>query len=298
MSGGGIRKAVIPAAGFGTRFLPFTKSVPKELIPVVDKPVIQYVVEEAVRSGIEEILIILSEGKEAVRGHFSPAPALERRLEETKKTKLIDELRAIGGGAKIEYVYQHDLNGLGGAVLLAEEFAAGESFAVLLGDTILSSATDVPVTGQLMELHDRYAASVIAVEEVPAELVPRYGIIGGRDLEPGVLEISTMVEKPAVQEAPSRLAVASRYILPYSIFAALKHTPRGKGNEVQLTDAIRSLLGAERFVGGRIAGRRHDIGDKLSFLENTVEFALKRPEFREEFLKYLENIVIQQKKEE
>ncbi len=295
MSAGKIRKAVIPAAGFGTRFLPFTKSVPKELIPVVDKPVIQYVVEEAVDSGIEEILIILSEGKEAIRDHFSPAPALEQRLEETKKTALLDELRAIGAGAKISYVWQHELNGLGGAVLLAKEFAAGESFAVLLGDTILSSTTGLPVTGQLMQLHDRYSASVIAVEEVPAELVSRYGIIGGKELEPGVLEISTMIEKPAIAEAPSRLAVASRYILPYAIFDALEHTPRGKGNEVQLTDAIRSLLGAERFVGGRIAGKRHDIGDKLSFLENTVEFALKRPEFRAKFLEYLKDTV---KKEE
>jgi len=295
MSNGRIRKAVIPAAGFGTRFLPFTKSVPKELIPVVDKPVIQYVVEEAVESGIEEILIILSEGKEAIRGHFSPAPALEQRLAETGKTALLDELRAIGSGAKISYVYQYELNGLGGAVLLAEEFAAGEDFAVLLGDTILSSTTELPVTGQLMMLHDRYDAAVIAVEEVPAELVSRYGIIGGKELEPGVLEISTMIEKPAVAEAPSRLAVASRYVLPYGIFEALKKTPRGKGNEVQLTDAIRSLLGVERFVGGRIEGKRHDIGDKLSFLENTVEFALKRPEFRERFLNYLKETV---KKEE
>ena len=295
MSAGKIRKAVIPAAGFGTRFLPFTKSVPKELIPVVDKPVIQYVVEEAVDSGIEEILIILSAGKEAIRDHFSVAPALEERLAETKKTALLDELRAIGSGAKISYVYQHELNGLGGAVLLAREFAAGEDFAVLLGDTILSSTTALPVTGQLMKLHDRYDASVIAVEEVPAELVSRYGIIGGKELEPGVLEISTMIEKPAVAEAPSRLAVASRYILPYRIFEALEHTPRGKGNEVQLTDAIRSLLGQERFVGGRIEGKRHDIGDKLSFLENTVEFALKRPEFRAKFLNYLKETV---KKEE
>ena len=295
MSAGRIRKAVIPAAGFGTRFLPFTKSVPKELIPVVDKPVIQYVVEEAVASGIEEILIILSEGKEAIRDHFSVAPALEQRLAETKKTALLDELRAVGAGAKISYVYQYELNGLGGAVLLAREFAAGESFAVLLGDTILSSTTELPVTGQLMKLHDRYDASVIAVEEVPAELVSRYGIIGGRELEPGVLEIATMIEKPAVGEAPSRLAVASRYVLPYGIFDALEHTPRGKGNEVQLTDAIRSMLGRERFVGGRIAGKRHDIGDKLSFLENTVEFALKRPEFRAKFLNYLKETV---KKEE
>ena len=295
-----VRKAVIPAAGFGMRFLPFTKSVPKELIPVVDKPVIQYVVEEAAESGIEEILIILSAGKEAIRQHFSPAPELEQRLRERGKQPLLDELAAIGGGVRISYVYQHELDGLGGAVKLAREFVGDEFFAVLLGDTVMSSTTARPVTGQLIDAYKRYGAAAVAVEEVAPELVSRYGIIGGRTLAPDLVDVDVMIEKPAPAEAPSRLAVASRYLLSPSIFAALEQTPRGKGNEIQLTDAMRSLLGRERLIGCRIAGTRHDIGDKLSFLENTVEFALRRPEFRDRFMAFLKEVAAreQAKKEE
>ena len=291
-----VRKAVIPAAGFGTRFLPFTKSVPKELIPVVDKPVIQYVVEEAAAAGIEEVLIILSSGKEAIRDHFSPAPELEARLETTGKLKFLDEVRRTSCGVKIEYTYQHELNGLGGAVLLAKEFVGDEFFAILLGDTVMSSSTDRCVTGQLIDAHERYGAAVVAVEEVAPELVSRYGIVGGRMLDSDTVDVETMVEKPAVEDSPSRLAVASRYLLGPAIFAALEHTPRGKGNEVQLTDAMRSLLGRERLIGRRIAGARHDIGDKLSFLKNTVEFALRRPEFRDDFLTCLKSVTARENK--
>ena len=290
-----VRKAVIPAAGFGTRFLPFTKSVPKELIPVVDKPVIQYVVEEAAAAGIEEVLIILSAGKEAIRSHFSAAPELERRLETTGKLKLLDEVRRTAAGVKIEYVYQHELNGLGGAVLLAKEFVGDEFFAVLLGDTVTSSATGRCVTGQLVDAHMRYDCAVVAVEEVPPALVSRYGIVGGKTLDPDTVDVETMVEKPAVEAAPSRFAVASRYLLSPAIFAALEHTPRGKGNEVQLTDAMRALLGRERLIARRVAGARHDIGDKLSFLENTIEFALRRPEFRDDLLAYLKSVTAREK---
>ena len=285
-----VRKAVIPAAGFGTRFLPFTKSVPKELIPLVDKPVIQYVVEEAAASGIEEILVILSAGKEAIRHHFSPAPELEQRLEERGKTKILDELRSIGGNVRISYTCQHELNGLGGAVLLAKEFVGDEFFAILLGDTVMSSTTARPVTGQLVDAYLKYGAAAVAVEEVPAELVSRYGIVGGKTLDDGAVDVTEMIEKPSVAEAPSRLAVASRYLLGPAIFEALERTPRGKGNEVQLTDAMRSLLGRERLIARPIAGARHDIGDKLSFLENTVEFALRRPEFRDKFMAYLKSV--------
>ena len=285
-----VRKAVIPAAGFGTRFLPFTKSVPKELIPLVDKPVIQYVVEEAAAAGIEEVLIILSSGKEAIRDHFSPAPDLERRLEETGKLKFLEEVRRTACGVKIEYTYQHELNGLGGAVLLAKEFVGDEFFAILLGDTVTSSSTERCVTGQLIDAHERYGSAVVAVEEVPPELVSRYGIVGGKTLDADTVDVDVMVEKPAVEAAPSRLAVASRYLLGPAIFAALEHTPLGKGNEVQLTDAMRSLLGRERLIARRVAGARHDIGDKLSFLKNTVEFALRRPEFRDDFLTYLQAV--------
>jgi len=292
-----VRKAVIPAAGFGTRFLPFTKSVPKELIPLVDKPVIQYVIEEAAAAGIEEVLIILSGGKEAIRNHFSPAPELEERLEKTGKLKFLDEVRRTASGVKISYTYQHELNGLGGAVLLAKEFVGDEFFAVLLGDTVMSSATGRCVTGQLIDMHERYGSAVVAVEQVPPELVGRYGIVGGKFLDADTVDVDVMVEKPAVTEAPSRLAVASRYLLGPAIFAALEHTPRGKGNEVQLTDAMRSLLGRERLIGRRVAGARHDIGDKLSFLKNTVEFALRRPEFRDDLLAYLKSVTAREEQE-
>lgn len=295
-----VRKAVIPAAGFGTRFLPFTKSVPKELIPVVDKPVIEYVVGEAAAAGIEEVLIILSSGKEAIRDHFSPAPALERRLEETGKKTLLEAVRSTACGMKIVYTCQHELNGLGGAVLLAKEFVGDEFFAVLLGDTVMSSATERSVTGQLIDAHERYGAAVVAVEEVPPELVSRYGVVGGEMLDADTMDVKTMIEKPAPAEAPSRLAVASRYLLGPEIFPALERTPRGKGNEVQLTDAMRSLLGSRRLIARRVAGARHDIGDKLSFLKNTIEFALRRPEFRDDFLTYLKMVAAretEQKKE-
>ena len=285
-----VRKAVIPAAGYGTRMLPATKAMPKEMLPLVDKPAIQFIVEEAAASGIEEILISLSAGKEAIRQHFSPAPELERRLEERSKQKLLDELAAIGKGVRISYVYQDVLDGLGGAVRLAGEFVGDEFFAVLLGDTVMSSSTARPVTGQLIDAYERYGAAAVAVEEVAPELVDRYGIVGGKKLDDGLIDVDVMIEKPAPAEAPSRLAVASRYLLSPSIFSALERTPRGKGNEIQLTDAMRSLLGRERLIGCRIAGARHDIGDKLSFLKNTVEFALRRPEFREEFMAYLKEV--------
>ena len=288
-----LRKAVIPAAGFGTRFLPFTKAVPKELIPLVDRPVIQYVVEEALAAGIEEILIILSGGKEAIIRHFDSAGDLERRLEHDGKTALLDEVRSVGGNARIHYVYQRELNGLGGAVLEAEAFVGGEPFAVLLGDTVMTgSAAEPSVTAQLARIHGETGGSVIAVEEVPLEAVRKYGVIGGVETAPGTIRIDRMIEKPAPEEAPSRLAVAARYILPAEIFAALRETPRGKGGEIQLTDAIRRLIAAgSPFYGRRVEGRRHDIGNKLSFLKNTIEFGLARPEFHDELLGFMRQIV-------
>ena len=203
-------------------------------------------------------------------------------------------MRTIGGTVRISYVCQKELNGLGGAILLAREFTAGEFFAVLLGDTILRSSTPQPITAQLIELYRRHHAAVVAVEEVPEKLVPRYGIVGGKNLDADTIEVEQMVEKPAAKEAPGRLAVASRYILSPGIFAALEHTPRGKNNELQLTDAMRSMLGRERLIARRISGSRHDIGDKLSFLKNTVDFGLRRPEFREEFMQYLKSLLAQE----
>lgn len=289
--GGGkvkVRKAVIPAAGFGTRFLPFTKSVPKELIPLVDKPVIQYVVEEAASCGVEDILMVISSGKEAVCRHFNADFELESRLRESGKTEPLKELRAIPSPARIHYVYQQELDGLGGAVRYASDFAGDEPFAVLLGDTVCSG--ERPVLAELLDVFEKTGGSVVALERVPEEKVGRYGVVGGNrasELGDNVFKLSSLVEKPKREEAPSNLAIASRYVFTPGIFRTLSGTGRGRNNEVQLTDAMKLLLSSEAMYGVEIRGRRHDIGDKLSFLCNTVEFALRRPEFRDDLLKFL-----------
>ncbi|MBQ9338493.1 MAG: UTP--glucose-1-phosphate uridylyltransferase [Lentisphaeria bacterium] len=272
-------KAVIPAAGFGTRFLPFTKSVPKELIPIVDKPVIQYVVEEAAASGIDDILIIISSGKESICQHFNPQFELEQRLESSGKTKLLEELRSIAAGVRIQYVYQQELDGLGGALRYAKSFAAGEPVAVLLGDNVTSG--ERPVLSELLDVYRQKQASVVAVEEVPHEKVFKYGVIDGSSSDGYVYRLRDLVEKPDPASAPSNLVVASRYVFTPEIFEELDRTPRGKNNEIQVTDAMRSLLKRQEMYAVKIKGRRHDAGDKLSFLLTTLEFALKRPEYRD-----------------
>ncbi|MBR1951166.1 MAG: UTP--glucose-1-phosphate uridylyltransferase GalU [Lentisphaeria bacterium] len=286
-----VKKAVIPAAGFGTRFLPFTKSVPKELIPLVDKPVIQYVVEEAVASGIEEILLVISSDKEPIIRHFNPVPELERRLDEQNKTEMLQQIREISKLAKIHYVYQQELNGLGDAVARAQYFTGSEPFAVLLGDTVMDSFTNKPVTRQLADVFERTSTSVVALEEVPLERVSKYGIADGEEVEKDILKIRKMVEKPSPENAPGRLAFAARYIFTPEIFAALAATGRGKNNEIQLTDAMQKLLASGGMYGCKVAGKRYDIGSKSGFLKSTVEFALRRPEFREEFLAFLRETV-------
>ncbi len=285
-----VRKAVIPAAGFGTRFLPFTKAVPKEMVPLVDKPVIQYVIEEAAAAGIEEILIVTSSGKEAIQNHFNPSFELEKRLEETGKSDILEELRRINGLARLHYVHQQVLNGLGDAVLTARHFVGGEPFAILLGDTVLSSDVK-PVTAQLVEAFEQHESPVIALEQVPMERVSRYGVADGVSEDGRHYRINGWIEKPSVEEAPSDLAIASRYIFTADIFDMLEKTPRGKGNEIQLTDAMRLLLAERPMYGLRIEGKRHDIGNKLGFLKGTVEFALRRPEFHDAFAAYLKEVV-------
>lgn len=270
-----VHKAVIPAAGFGTRMLPFTKAVPKELIPLVDKPVIQYVVEEAIASGLDEILLILSSGKEAVLKHFQAAPELETRLKETGKVELLTQITSIGKGAKISCVYQEELDGLGGAVKLAEEFCAGEYFALLLGDTVLDSSNGIPVTKQLIDAYHAVNTSVIAVEQLPLNNISSYGNVGGSWKSENILQINAMVEKPAETEVLSDLAVASRYLLSPDIFPLLRQTPRGKGNELQLTDAIKQLIPSGALHGCRIDGKRYDLGSKAGFLAANIEFALR-----------------------
>ena len=284
-----VRKAVIPAAGFGTRFLPFTRAVPKEMIPLVDKPVIQYVIEEAAASGITDILVIISEGKDAIRQHFRREGSLEKRLEETGKTQLLEELEAIDSLANLHYVSQEELNGLGGAVALAQDFAGKDPFALLLGDTVLRG-DGAPVTRQLCDVYLEEGSSVVAVEEVPLEKVSRYGIISGRSEDGIRYHLDALVEKPAPENAPSCLAIASRYLFTPEIFAELAQTPPGKGGEIQLTDAMRRLLRHSPITGVRFAGKRYDIGNKLEFLKSTVEFGLRRPEFRDAFAEFLKQI--------
>ncbi|GAB2524050.1 UTP--glucose-1-phosphate uridylyltransferase GalU [Spirosoma aerophilum] len=284
-----IKKAVIPAAGLGTRFLPATKAQPKEMLPIIDRPTIQYVVQEAVDSGIEDILIITGKGKRAIEDHFDRNFELEMRLEEKEDQLLLDEMRRLSDMANLHYVRQRELNGLGDAIRYARHHVGNEPFAVLLGDTIMDSV--IPVTQQLIDTFEQFGGSVIAVEEVPHDKVNRYGIVGGKSLSESIFELDTLVEKPSVSEAPSNLAIAGRYILTPEIFAMLEQTPVGKNNEIQLTDALLLLLKRENLYAHRIEGKRHDIGNKLDFLKTTVEFALKRPEFADKFRAFLEEIV-------
>ncbi len=293
-----VRKAIIPAAGFGTRFLPFTKSVPKELVPLVDKPVIQYVIEEAAAAGIEEILVVVSPGKEALIRHFNPEAALNARLTRNGKTELLAELEKLECLAEIHYVCQAELDGLGGAILRGRSFAGNEPFAVLLGDTVMESFTDRPVIGELIRIFEARSASVMALEEVPEEKLRKYGIAAGSFVEPDLLKLSDIVEKPEPEAAPSRLAVASRYVFTPELFDALAATKPGRGGEIQLPDANRRMLGAGiPLYGKKFSGRRHDLGDKLSFLKSTVEFGLKRPEFQARFAEFILETAQKLKKE-
>ena len=286
-----IRKAVIPAAGLGTRFLPATKAQPKEMLPIIDTPTIQYVVQEAVDAGIEDILIISGKGKRTIEDHFDRNYELESRLSEKKEEHFYNEMVRIADMANIHFIRQKEMNGLGDAVYHARNHVGDEPFAVLLGDTIISSV--IPVTQQLIDTYEQYRCTVIAVEEVPEDKVDRYGIVGGKKVSNTIMELSELVEKPAVGKAPSNLAIAGRYILTPEIFRALEQTPRGKGNEVQLTDALHLLMKKEMLVSNMIEGKRYDIGNKLDFLKTTVEFALKREEFAEDFLTFLKETLAQ-----
>ena len=284
-----IRKAVIPAAGLGTRFLPATKAQPKEMLPIIDTPTIQYVVQEAVDSGIDDILIISGKGKRAIEDHFDRNYELEARLEEKEDTALYNEMRRLADMANIHFIRQKEINGLGDAICYARHHVGNEPFAVLLGDTIIDSV--IPVTQQLMDIYAQYRATVVAVEAVPRDKVSRYGIVGGKNLTDRIMELNALVEKPAVDKAPSNLAIAGRYILTPQIFQCIEQTAKGKNNEVQLTDALLLLLKRENVLSYAIEGKRYDIGNKLDFLKTTVEFALRRPEFSQPFLQFLRETV-------
>lgn len=286
-----VRKAIIPAAGLGTRFLPITKSIPKEMLPVVDKPTIQYVVEECVCSGIEDILMVIGGTKRAIEEHFGHSSELERELEERGKPELREEIRRISDLANIHYVWQPELKGLGDAVSCGRAFCGNDPFALLLGDTIVESDDPTrPVLKQLLEIHDEHQAPVIALEEVPDRKVSRYGIAGGTEIQDDVIKIDQLIEKPSIDETPSNLAIASRYVFRPEIFTYLADTPRGKNNEIQLTDAMRALLADQPMYGLRFAGKRHDIGNKLDFLKTSIEFGLKRSEISTELHVFLREL--------
>jgi UTP--glucose-1-phosphate uridylyltransferase len=283
-----IRKAVFPAAGLGTRFLPATKASPKEMLPLVDKPLIQYVVEEAVASGIESILIVTGRGKASIEDHFDISFELEQLLRERGKTEQLKEVRAISETARVSYVRQREALGLGHAVLQARDFVGDEPFAVLLADDIVDA--EVPALKQMMRVYEETGAPVLGTMQVAGEAISRFGVIDAEEVSDGVFKIIDMVEKPPFDEAPSDLAIIGRYILTPDIFAEIERTPRGAGGEYQITDAMRSLLKKRPFYAVRFEGTRHDAGDKLGFLIATVEFALKRPDLAPQFKEYLRSL--------
>ena len=259
-----IKKAVIPAAGYGTRFLPLTKSQPKEMIPIVDTPVIQYVVEEAVNSGITDILMIIGKGKRAIEEHFDRNAILEESLTQKEQFEMLDKIRSISNLANIHFVWQKEMNGLGDAIRYAKYHVGNEPFALLLGDTLVQSDT-APVTSQLIDVYNKYKGSVVALEEVNMDLVHKYGVIDGKQLEGHVFKANDWVEKPSKEEAPSNLVIASRYIFTPEIFDILEETSPGKNNEIQLTDAMRQLVKKQAMYGLKFDGKRYDIGNKTGF---------------------------------
>ncbi len=283
-----VRKAVFPAAGLGTRFLPATKASPKEMLPLVDKPLIQYVVEEAVASGIESVIIVTGRNKAPMEDHFDISFELEKLLEERGKPDLLKEMRAISEMARVSYVRQGEALGLGHAVLQARDLVGDEPFAVILSDDIIDSET--PGLKQLLDVYEKYDAPVVGTMQVAGEAISRFGAIDVDEVEDGVYKIKDMVEKPNFSEAPSDLAIIGRYVLTPDIFDEIEKTAPGAIGEIQITDAMRSLLKKRPFYAVRFKGTRHDAGDKLGFLMATVEFALKRKDLAPDFREYLKSL--------
>lgn len=284
-----IRKAVIPAAGLGTRFLPATKAQPKEMLPIVDKPTIQYIIEEAIASGIEEFLIVTGKSKRSIEDHFDRSIELEQSLEKSHKGELLNTIKSISD-IPIHFIRQKEPLGLGHAILCAKSFADAEPFAILLGDDVVDA--EVPCLKQLINVYNNTGSSVLGVQEVAEDKVSSYGIVDPiKNIDLRTYLIRDMVEKPSVIEAPSRLAVLGRYIITPEIFSILECTKPGMGGEIQLTDALRVLAAEQNIFAYNFEGRRYDVGDKQGFLEATVEYALKRPELREKFLDYLKDTV-------
>jgi UTP--glucose-1-phosphate uridylyltransferase len=288
-----IRKAVFPAAGLGTRFLPATKSQPKEMLPLVDKPVIQYVIEEAMSSGIENIIIVTGRGKNAIEDHFDVSYELEKILESRGKTDLLEQVRAISKMVSVSYVRQKEALGLGHAILVAKHLVGNEPFAVLLGDDIIDA--EVPCTQQMISVFEKYGSSILATQRVDGPDISRYGVIKGEpaelaDVKNRTYRVQDLVEKPPYSEAPSNLAIIGRYILTPEIFDVLERTLPDKSGELQLTNGLRMLLESQPIHAYRFQGKRYDAGDKLGFLKATVEFALKREDLGKEFADYLKSL--------
>ena len=288
-----VRKAVFPAAGLGTRFLPATKAQPKEMLPLVDKPIIQYGVEEAMASGCDQILIITGRGKQAIEDHFDVSYELERMLEDRKKLDLLKIVRSISDMMHVAYVRQKEALGLGHAVLMARELVGNEPFAVLLADDVIDAK--VPCLKQMVEVFDQTQCSVLATQIIEGKMISSYGVLDVKPVEDSrfgerLYEIKNMVEKPKPEDAPSNLAIIGRYILTPAIFECLANTPTGAGGELQLTDGMRLLLQKEKMYAFVYEGRRHDTGDKLGFLKATVEFAIKREDLGQPFREYLKGL--------
>lgn len=284
-----IKKAVIPAAGLGTRFLPVTKAQPKEMLPIVDKPTIQYIIEEAVASGIEEILIITGRNKKCIEDHFDKSVELELELEKSGKKEMLKLVREISDMVDIHYIRQKEPRGLGHAISCAKTFVGNEPFAVLLGDDLVYNE-EKPCLKQLMDCYNEYNTSILGVQTVDAKDVDKYGIIKGIHIEGKVHKVRGLVEKPAVEEAPSNIAILGRYIITPQIFKILEETKPGRGGEIQLTDALSKLVNEEAIYAYEFEGTRYDVGDKLGFLKATVEYALRREDLRDEFMEYLNNL--------
>ncbi|MBU3180900.1 UTP--glucose-1-phosphate uridylyltransferase GalU [Clostridium psychrophilum] len=283
-----VKKAIIPAAGLGTRFLPATKAQPKEMLPIVDKPTIQYIIEEAVAAGIEEILIITGRNKRAIEDHFDKSVELEQQLEKNGKEDTLAMVRDISNMANIYYIRQKEPKGLGHAIGCAKTFVGNEPFAVMLGDDVVDS--EVPCLKQLIDCYDQYNTSILGVQKVPMSEVNKYGIVNGTAIKDRVYKVKDVVEKPNVSEAPSNVAILGRYIITPKIFDILENTKPGKGGEIQLTDALKTLISQEDMYAYNFEGRRYDVGDKEGFLEANVEYALKNDKLNKTFMKYLLSI--------
>lgn len=283
-----VKKAIIPAAGLGTRFLPATKAQPKEMLPIVDKPTIQYIVEEAVNSGIEDILIITGRNKRAIEDHFDKSFELEVTLEQKGKHELLKIVKDISDMVNIHYIRQKEANGLGHAIHCAKAFIKDEPFAVLLGDDIVYS--EKPCLLQLMEQYETYQSTILGVQSVSPEDVDKYGIVSGTKISDNLYLVEDLIEKPDKENAPTNVAILGRYIITPGIFEVLEHTKPGAGGEIQLTDALKELAQKEKMYAYEFQGERYDVGDKLGFLKATVEFALRRDDIKNEFMDYLKTI--------